>query len=73
MTDSKDELRKIEDQILKLSEDYFKITNKNEFVPYVSSIPVSGKVLDENDLKNLMKSSLDLWLTAGDFTESFEI
>ena len=72
MTDSKDELKKIEDQILKLSEDYFKITNKNEFVPYVSSIPVSGKVLDENDLKNLMKSSLDLWLTAGDFTESFE-
>ena len=72
MTDSKDELKKIEDQILKLSEDYFKITNKNDFVPYVSSIPVSGKVLDENDLKNLMKSSLDLWLTAGDFTESFE-
>ena len=72
MTESKDELKKIENQILKLSEDYFKINNKNEFVPYVSSIPVSGKVLDENDLKNLMKSSLDLWLTAGDFTESFE-
>ena len=72
MTESKDELKKIENQILKLSEDYFKIINKNEFVPYVSSIPVSGKVLDENDLKNLMKSSLDLWLTAGDFTESFE-
>ena len=36
------------------------------------NIPVSGKVLDKEDLRNLILSSLDLWLTAGEFTDKFE-
>lgn len=35
-------------------------------------IPVSGKVIDESELKNLIDASLDLWLTAGRFNDEFE-
>ena len=34
--------------------------------------PVSGKVLDENDLTNMIDATLDMWLTAGRFNEEFE-
>ncbi len=61
------------DEILKLSNLYFKKNfNKETFVPYISQVPVSGKVLDEKDLEFLIKSSLDLWLTSGEFTNTFE-
>ena len=72
MNDKNSQLDKIENEILKLSSEYFKISNSQNFVPYISPVPVSGKVLDENDLNNLIKASMDLWLTAGDFTETFE-
>ncbi len=35
-------------------------------------IPVSGKVLDEQDLCNLIDASLDMWLTSGRFNDEFE-
>ncbi|SHF72246.1 CDP-6-deoxy-D-xylo-4-hexulose-3-dehydrase [Caldanaerobius fijiensis DSM 17918] len=35
-------------------------------------IPVSGKVLDVNDLINLVDASLDMWLTSGRYAEQFE-
>lgn len=41
-------------------------------VPGQDYIPVSGKVLDEDDLVHLIDASLDLWLTAGRFTKEFE-
>lgn len=44
----------------------------NEFVPGKSSIPVSGKVFDEEDLEYLIEASLDFWLTEGRFTDEFE-
>lgn len=67
-----DELNYLEEQILELSTKYFKTKNNNVFIPYISAIPVSGKVLDEKDLTNLVKSSLELWLTSGEYTEKFE-
>ena len=73
MQDPSKELKDIEKQIIELSKTFFKLQNENnEFVPYISKVPVSGRVLDEEDLKNLIKSSLDLWLTAGDFTDKFQ-
>ena len=42
------------------------------FVPGVSTVPVSGKVLDADDYVALVDSSLDGWLTAGRFTEQFQ-
>ncbi|WP_300396583.1 lipopolysaccharide biosynthesis protein RfbH [uncultured Sphingobium sp.] len=42
------------------------------FVPGQSAVPVSGKVYDESDMRNLVDSSLDFWLTTGRFNEQFE-
>ncbi|WP_331272298.1 lipopolysaccharide biosynthesis protein RfbH [Motilibacter aurantiacus] len=43
-----------------------------EFVPGVSPVPVSGKVLRPDDFVSLVDSSLDGWLTAGRFHTDFE-
>lgn len=43
-----------------------------DFRPGESVVPVSGKVLDSDDLVALVDSSLDGWLTAGRFTAEFE-
>ena len=42
------------------------------FVRGVSPVPVSGKVLDPDDIAALVDASLDGWLTAGRFHEDFE-
>ncbi|HUD91917.1 lipopolysaccharide biosynthesis protein RfbH [Sphingobium sp.] len=42
------------------------------FVPGESAVPVSGKVYDETDMRNLVDSSLDFWLTTGRFNDAFE-
>ncbi len=49
-----------------------KSLQKSEFIPGESVVPVSGKVLDADDLVALVESSLDGWLTAGRFTKDFE-
>ena len=43
-----------------------------DFVPGTTPVPVSGKVLDPEDIAALVDSSLDGWLTAGRFTEQFQ-
>ena len=62
----------IKKEIFDLAKKYFAITNQDKFIPHISKVPVSGKVLDENDLINLLDASLELWLTSGDFTNNFE-
>jgi CDP-6-deoxy-D-xylo-4-hexulose-3-dehydrase len=42
------------------------------FVPGLTPVPVSGKVFDGEDLRNLVDASLDFWLTTGRFAEQFE-
>lgn len=49
---------------------YYKtIQDKQKYKNY---FPAAGKVLDENDLTNLIDASLDMWLTAGRFNQKFE-
>lgn len=65
-----DQLRK---EILRLTAEYFDLVHKKkEFVPNETFVAASSKVLDKNDLNNLVDSSLDLWLTAGRYAEEFE-
>lgn len=45
---------------------------KPDFVPGSSSVPVAGRVFDEDDLIHLVDSSLDFWLTTGRYAEEFE-
>jgi CDP-6-deoxy-D-xylo-4-hexulose-3-dehydrase len=42
------------------------------FVPGVTPVPVSGKVFDGDDLRNLVDASLDFWLTTGRYAAEFE-
>ncbi len=42
------------------------------FVPGVSPVPVTGKVYDGSDMRSLVDSALDFWLTTGRFNEAFE-
>jgi CDP-6-deoxy-D-xylo-4-hexulose-3-dehydrase len=43
-----------------------------DFCPDESIVPVSGKVLDSDDMRNLVDSALDFWLTTGRFATDFE-
>ncbi len=45
---------------------------KAEFNPDTSSLAYGGRVYDEREMKNLVESSLDFWLTAGRFNKQFE-
>ncbi|WP_082474530.1 lipopolysaccharide biosynthesis protein RfbH [Sphingomonas sp. Leaf343] len=42
------------------------------FVAGQSPVPVSGKVYGEADMRSLVDSSLDFWLTTGRFNDEFE-
>jgi len=60
-------------QILDLSEEYARrVHGPRAFVPGESSVAVSGKVMSPADMRNLVDSSLDMWLTAGRFSDEFE-
>ena len=69
-----EKLESLRDQILNLTKQYFeeKTQQQPAFVPYISDIPVTGKVLNGDDIMNLVDSSLDAWLTAGRFSDMFE-
>ena len=43
-----------------------------KIIPSVDYIPPSGKVMDKEDLTNLLDSCFDMWLTAGRFAIEFE-
>lgn len=54
------------------AKDLSQIKYNNKIIPGTNYIPPSGKLLDEDDLKNLLDSCFDLWLTAGRFAAEFE-
>ena len=59
--------------ILNLIEDYSKINFKQKnFIPGISEIPVSGKLIGSLEVKNMVEASLDGWLTTGRFNAEFE-
>ena len=63
----------IKDKIFNLINDYSEIySKKQKFIPGVTSVPVSGKVIGALEFKNMIEASLDGWLTTGRFNELFE-
>lgn len=56
--------------IKKIAKKYFK-SNKSK-IDLEKYVPVSGKLLNEEDLCNLIDASLDMWLTSGRFNDEFE-
>ena len=43
-----------------------------EFIPGVSSVPVTGKVFGHEEISAAIQASMDFWLTSGPYTEKFE-
>jgi CDP-6-deoxy-D-xylo-4-hexulose-3-dehydrase len=63
----------LKEKILKLVDQFSKEKfTKVDFVPGESSVPVSGKVLNNEELKFMVEASLDGWLTTGRFNKEFE-
>jgi CDP-6-deoxy-D-xylo-4-hexulose-3-dehydrase len=70
MTDTAAELRR---QILDLTAQYWlESSPQGDFIPGVSPVPVSGKVIDASDVSAVVDSALDAWFTTGRFADTFE-
>src|SRR6202035_1285853 len=70
MTDTAAQLRR---QILDLTAQYWlESSHPGDFIPAVSPIPVSGKVIDGSDVSAVVDSALDGWFTTGRFADIFE-
>ncbi len=67
----KEELKK---QILRLTREYYSLTHgqKKDFVPSETFINYGGRFFDDEEMVNLVDSSLDFWLTAGPWARRFE-
>lgn len=58
--------------VIKAVHEYYRSRPAKTLVAGTDYLPVTGKVMDEEDMVNLVESSLDMWLTAGRFANEFE-
>jgi len=67
------EINALKEQILELVGAYSKLHfSEQQFIPGETPIPPSGKLIGEEEIRNLVESSLDGWLTSGRFNDEFE-
>ena len=61
-------------QILELTREYYKEVHgqKKEFEPGKSFVHYGGRYFNDEEMVNLVDSSLDFWLTQGPWTHKFE-
>lgn len=62
----------IRKQILELTAEYYAETWPNRPFSPGDNLPYAGRVFDEQEVVNLVDSSLDFWLTTGRFARQFE-
>lgn len=68
-----EETEQLRQQISKLVQRYAQIAFKPQpFMPGVSAVPPSGKLLGHEELQLMVEASLDGWLTTGRFNDEFE-
>jgi CDP-6-deoxy-D-xylo-4-hexulose-3-dehydrase len=64
---------KLREQIVDLVQQYADVRYAPKpFIPGVTPVPVSGKVIGAQELKLMVEASLDGWLTTGRFNAAFE-
>lgn len=67
---------KLKQEILEKTKEYYSLvhekTLKQEFISGKSRINYAGRVFDEQEMINLVDSSLDFWLTYGVYSKQFE-
>ncbi|MGB5910996.1 MAG: lipopolysaccharide biosynthesis protein RfbH [Promethearchaeia archaeon] len=68
------EISRIKNQIFDLVKKYYNVRFKKseKFNPGETKINYAGRIFDENELISLIDSSLEFWLTEGNFTQQFE-
>jgi CDP-6-deoxy-D-xylo-4-hexulose-3-dehydrase len=63
----------IRSAIMQLVDEYCAVVHgRKGFVAGQSDVPVSGRVFDSTDVRSLIDSSLEFWLTTGRFNEQFQ-
>ncbi len=66
----------LKQEILAKTKEYYELVHKpmqdKEFVAGKSRVNYAGRVFDEKEMINLVDSSLDFWLTYGDYSKQFE-
>lgn len=63
----------LREQIAELVEKFAALSLATQpFLPGVTMVPPSGKLLDGAELKNMVQASLDGWLTSGRFNSEFQ-
>jgi CDP-6-deoxy-D-xylo-4-hexulose-3-dehydrase len=63
----------LREQIARLVDEYAALALAPQpFLPGLSVVPPSGKVMGAQELKNMVEASLDGWLTTGRFNAEFE-
>lgn len=66
----------LKQEILEKTREYYNLVHKPvqdvPFQPGQSRVAYAGRVFDEHEMTNLVDSSLDFWLTYGDFSRQFE-
>ncbi|MGG1946705.1 lipopolysaccharide biosynthesis protein RfbH [Trinickia sp. NRRL B-1857] len=66
-------LERLRTQILQLVDEYGSIASRPApFLPGISSVPPSGKVIGAAEMVAMVEASLDGWLTTGRFNDAFE-
>lgn len=70
---SKERADHLRQQILALTREYHAAAfPPRDFIPGTSGVQVSGKVIDADDLCNVVESGLDAWFTTGRWAKEFE-
>jgi CDP-6-deoxy-D-xylo-4-hexulose-3-dehydrase len=68
-----DTASRLREQILALVGEYWaEAFAPTKFEPGTTPVPVAGRVFDADEMRHLIDSSLDFWLTTGRFAEQFE-
>ncbi|WP_309499101.1 lipopolysaccharide biosynthesis protein RfbH [Sulfurovum sp.] len=66
----------LKQEILAKTKEYYELVHKpiqnKEFVAGKSRVNYAGRVFDEKEMMNLVDSSLDFWLTYGEYSKTFE-
>ena len=73
MNPTDERAKQLRAQILDLVREFHTVEwPEKPFVPGTTTVPVSGRVFDAEDVSTLVEASLDFWLTTGRFAAEFE-
>ena len=68
--------QQLKQEILDKTKEYYELVHKvQQIKPFVvgkSRVNYAGRVFDEKEMMNLVDSSLDFWLTYGEYSKKFE-